>query len=411
MHNKFTIVTQLRPDRHRIVREMLSGQEFVAPDADDDLFGFSQIKTLHFSSLCLYDDPEDGWSLVWEHNIDGDIDSHLEATIAVARDLDDGAFLLDLYRHAAAFYGTTLNDLRRFLRAHVVMPQAGFISAVGLKRDQIRLDAKIHEVVDETLGAAGVPHAPARAQQMVLEALDANPETQGLWHHRKDPGTGLTLKNAIKGLATLALNGIGFLVLAVVNLIPERAARQDQATPDPQMRQAMERGEDFIPTNHMISVVHVHTDPGRQLAKRTGFGLLRALVALIYRHSYLGSIDTIHFAHWSFVNNNRRLLFVSNYDGSWRSYLDDFTLKASNGLNLAWAHSTGFPKTWAMLLGGASMGPEFIDFARRSMSPTLVWYSAYPSVSVTNIARNRDLRRALVRARAGSTDTSWLELV
>jgi hypothetical protein len=161
----------------------------------------------------------------------------------------------------------------------------------------------------------------------------------------------------------------------------------------------------------MLSVVHLHTDPGRRLAKRAGFGVLGGVAALLFRKGYLGPVGTIHFAHWAFVNGGRRMLFVSNYDGSWRSYLDDFTLKASNGLNLAWAHSRGYPKTWAMLKGGASKGPEFIAYARRSMVPTLVWYNAYPQLSALNVTRNRTLRAALAKARAGQGDTAWLEIV
>jgi hypothetical protein len=33
---------------------------------------------------------------------------------------------------------------------------------------------------------------------------------------------------------------------------------------------------------------------------------------------------TIHFAHWAFVSNGSRLMFFSNFDHNWESYLDDF---------------------------------------------------------------------------------------
>jgi hypothetical protein len=175
--------------------------------------------------------------------------------------------------------------------------------------------------------------------------------------------------------------------------------------------QAQRRYEDIIQTNHMVSVVHLHTDPGRHWAKRFAFGLLSGLVALRYNKGKLGPIDTIHFAHWSCLNKGRRLLFVSNYGGSWGSYLDDFTLKANFGLTLAWAHSKGMPRSWFMLGGGAAEGPQFIDFARSSMLPTLVWYKAYPGVSAQNIIRNRRLRQALIKAKNGQGDTAWLQEV
>ncbi|WGW02916.1 hypothetical protein [Tropicibacter oceani] len=411
MQNKFTVVTPVKPGQQAGIVSALKGHDLICPDTGDDPFGFARIDTLHFASLALFDDPEDGWSLVFEHNIDGPIEAHLQQLIDTAQRRDDGAFLLSLYGHCTGGDVTSLAALRDYMLQHVLHPAAGFISAVNMTRDQIRLDASVYKVVDRTLGAAGVALPPDQAQTAVLKALDDDPATKDRWHQVPDPGTGLSLPAKIRAGLALLLHGIGFLVLALWNLIKERAATEDRARPDPDLRRSLEIAEDFIPTNHMISVVYLHTDPGRQLAKRMGLGLLRNLVTLVFRKSFLGEINTIHFAHWSFANDNRRLIFVSNYDGSWRSYLDDFTLKASAGLNLAWAHSLGFPKTWFMLKGGAAKGPEFIDYARRSMVPTLVWYSAYPSVSVTNITRNRQLRADLKLARKGSRDTSWLEHV
>lgn len=410
MHNKFTIVSALLPGHHGAVQNMLEPFGTLCPDTAHDSFGFAQVTTLHFASLCIFDDIEEGWSLLFEHNIDGPIEAHIDNLLAVADALDGGAFLLGLYSHCAGFTTQTLPGLRAYLLAGVIKPQAGFISAVGMSRDQIRLDAQVYKVVDEALGAAGQPLPPAEAQAQVLAALDADPALTE-WKSFPDPGTKLALLPKIWAILCLIGSAIVFLILALVNLPRERAADENRARPDPDLELSLARNEDLIPTNHMLSVVYVHTDIGRQIAKRAAFGVLGNLVTLVFRNGFLGEINTIHFAHWSFCSKSRRLIFVSNYDGSWRSYLDDFTLKASSGLNLAWAHSVGYPKTWAMLKGGASNGPQFIDYARRSMFPTLVWYSAYPSVSVTNIDRNRQLRAALIAAQDGGTDTSWLELV
>lgn len=410
MHNKFTIVARIRPGQQGIVRKMLAPLGTICPAAKNDPFGFDAVKTLHFASLCIFDDIKDGWSLLFEHNVDGPIDVHIDNFLAVAQAMDGGAFLLSLYSHCRGFEVMELAALRKYLLRRVIKPQAGFISAVGMNRAQIRLDARVYNVVDAALGRAGNPLPPEDACAHVLQSLDADPTIKD-WHKVPDSNSELGLLPKVLAGLSLIGNSLAFAILALVNLPRERAADQYKARPDTDLRLSLEQSEDLLPTNHMLSVVYVHTDEGRQLAKRAGFGILRNLVTLIFRKGFLGEIDTIHFAHWSFCNQSRRLIFVSNYDGSWRSYLDDFTLKASNGLNLAWAHSTGFPKTWAMLWGGASMGPEFIDFARRSMVPTLVWYSAYPSVSATNIGRNRKLRAALIRARNGSENTSWLELV
>src|SRR4029077_10022003 len=75
-------------------------------------------------------------------------------------------------------------------------------------------------------------------------------------------------------------------------------------------------------------------------AGHRGLGLVLRVVAA---GGYLGSMGRVHFAHWAFVNNASRLMFFSNFDLSWESYLDDFIEKAHGGLTLAWGSGVGFP--------------------------------------------------------------------
>src|SRR3546814_16314780 len=63
-----------------------------------------------------------------------------------------------------------------------------------------------------------------------------------------------------------------------------------------------------------------------------GLGLLLRVKAT---DGYLGSMRTVHFAPWAFLNNCSRLLFFSNFDHSWGSYLDDFIEKAPEEIGRA----------------------------------------------------------------------------
>jgi hypothetical protein len=97
---------------------------------------------------------------------------------------------------------------------------------------------------------------------------------------------------------------------------------------------------------------------------------------------------TVHFAHWAFINNASRLMFFSNFDLSWESYLDDFIEKAHAGLTLAWGSGVGFPPTRFLVLDGASHGRKFKTWARHSMAVNRIWYSAYKDLTVDQIERN-----------------------
>ena len=155
--------------------------------------------------------------------------------------------------------------------------------------------------------------------------------------------------------------------------------------------------EDQIAQNHMGSVVLIKPGLLRAIVIRAGlWGLGLALRALLTT-GYLGSMRTIHFAHWAILNNGGRLVFFSNFDSSWESYLDDFIEKAHAGLTLAWTNGVGFAPTEFLIGKGAISGRLFKAWARHSMAEGLFWFSAYKDLSVNQIERQYRIAAGLGR--------------
>ena len=125
-------------------------------------------------------------------------------------------------------------------------------------------------------------------------------------------------------------------------------------------------------------------------------------------HGQLSGIPSIHFAHWAMIDNGRRLLFLSNYDGSWENYLDDFIDKASTGLTGIWSNTVGFPPTRFLVFAGARNGPWFKAWARNQQTYTAVWYSAYKNLTVNIIDNNSAICEGLVLPLAGAAVKEWL---
>ena len=177
------------------------------------------------------------------------------------------------------------------------------------------------------------------------------------------------------------------------------------------LREIMEL-EDQIKQNHMGSVVHVKPGILRAILIRLGLRALGLLLRVTANDGYLANMRTIHFAHWALLDNGSRLLFFSNFDSSWESYLDDFIEKAHAGLTLAWSNGIGFPRTRFLVEDGATNGPLFKTWARHSMARGLFWVSAYPELSVNQIERNCAIAAGL-RAPALSTReaVSWASLL
>lgn len=203
---------------------------------------------------------------------------------------------------------------------------------------------------------------------------------------------------------------IGILILWLRHL-ERRDSSHDAPQVNERMLREMVRREDWIAQNHMGSIVLIKPGILRTIIIHIGhYGLFLVLRALPNsRGGYLGSMRTVHFAHWAFLNNHSRLLFFSNFDHSWDSYLDDFIEKAAVGLTLAWGSSTGFPPTRFLIKDGAAHGRQFKNWALASRAVSRFWYSAYKDLTVDQIERNARIAAGLRRPSLSEEKaTEWL---
>lgn len=202
------------------------------------------------------------------------------------------------------------------------------------------------------------------------------------------------------GVALLGLVGVlpvilGFLVQ--LRRLERRDAAQDAPPIDAEAMREMARREDHVVQNHMGSVVLIKPGILRAVLVRAALRALGLVLRVLpgARAGFLGSMRTIHFAHWAILDQGGRLLFFSNFDGTWESYLDDFIEKAHGGLTLAWTCGVGFPPTRYAVFDGASQGRRFKAWARRSMAPSLFWFSAFPDWTVDDIERHARVAEGL----------------
>jgi hypothetical protein len=144
------------------------------------------------------------------------------------------------------------------------------------------------------------------------------------------------------------------LLVLWLRYLERRDSSHDAPAVNEGLLREMIRREDWIAQNHMGSIVLIKPGVLRMAIIRAGHLGLGLLLRVIATDGYLGSMRTVHFAHWAFLNNSSRLLFFSNFDHSWGSYLDDFIEKAHVGLTLAWGCGVGFPATRFLIYDGAS---------------------------------------------------------
>jgi hypothetical protein len=113
------------------------------------------------------------------------------------------------------------------------------------------------------------------------------------------------------------------------------------------------------------------------------------------RRGRLGRIRTIHFARWVFLDDKKRMVFFSNYDGTVESYMDDFINKTGFGLNAVFSAGIGYPRTNWLVRDGCGDEQKYKDFLRRHTLPSQVWYKAYLGLTAIDLERNTRLRKGL----------------
>jgi deferrochelatase/peroxidase EfeB len=244
----------------------------------------------------------------------------------------------------------------------------------------------------------------------VAVGLKAAALATGFW-----PWLGAFFIGAWGGLWT----GIGIGLIAVVIFVAaaygllRRAESRDwleDRAADRATNAAMFARENILAQNHMISVTQRKPQWIRRFTQRLAFRFVEVGATQYFQPGFLSGIGTIHFARWVTAPKNPDLIFLSNYDASWESYLEDFITRAHNGLTAVWSNSIGFPRTENLLTKGATDGERFKRYARHSMIPTRFWYSAYPNLTTTNIRSNTELRRGLSGSMTEDEAMNWLSL-
>ncbi len=190
----------------------------------------------------------------------------------------------------------------------------------------------------------------------------------------------------------------------------ERANQPDDSLPDAATLDAVMLHENNTPQNHLAGISRMQGGWVRYFTLRIAFWIIGQMAQHIYKPGYLAEIGTIHFARWVLLPKTNKLLFFSNYGGSWESYLEDFITKAANGLTGAWSNTVGFPKSWNLFQGGAVDGDRFKRWARRQQQPTRFWYSAYPHLTTSRVRTNAAIRQGLATASTPDEATALLSL-
>jgi hypothetical protein len=416
----FAAIVEIESGHEEALRELLVpiGQTIGDPAPRIDLEALGSVHFMRWAvldpQLDLRGEPIPG-RLLLSTNHDGGLHAHLDELIRVGGDT-----FHEIYAHCTGYPPAGRRSpraARDFLLAHGVAPQTFYVGAVGRSVRQIQWEARLREALEEHLddrrASGSLPADPVDAHGALRAWVREQPEFAAATDPAAPPPLGRRLVSWTVGLVRAAVAMIGAIALLLslpwLRYRERRDPETDMMAAEPgQVRELVAR-EDYQVQNQMTSLAPMKPGRYRQFVVRTVLAVIDAAARLIYRKGRLGSIASIHFARWMVIDGGRNLLFLSNYDGSWESYLGDFIDKASDGLTAIWSNTWEFPASRWLIKGGARNELPFKAKVRASQVPTEVWYSAYPTLTILNVINNARIREGLARPAMGRKEAEeWL---
>lgn len=413
--SSFLIVAPIKAEREAELRRLLASMNH-APgrlNLDNPLVPFRRFEALHVARLLVIEDrslnditvygiPARNYPLYlgFAGDLDGDADQFIEE---VAREAQPG--LRTLFSCCDGF--SPQANLAAWMKARRVRSIANYVNWRGRTVRQVREEAALHDALERHLdlqadGLAGI--SPREVHQRLRRAIDQDVAAGRLTLSAESPTPiGWQIRNllhlvALPLIALLllpALIVIGVFALIRIRMLektdPELCWRDDA-------KHAAELAliEDHDVANQFSAMGSIKPMPVRLALTWVALTLIDYGARHIYKRGGLARVRTIHFARWVFLDNHQRVIFMSNYDGSLESYMDDFINKVGFGLNLAFGNGVGYPRVNWLIKDGCQDERKFKEFLRRHQMPTQVWYRAYPGLTAVDLERNSRIRKGLM---------------
>lgn len=433
-----TILTRIKPGQTAPLIALLN--EIGGDIEGNEYIPFLSLQTVHFARFVVLEESHDAQgrptpaSLVLSTNFDGDAIAHLEELYDQA-----AAGLNRIYSHCEGYpegAARTKRGAVDYLYRHNLGYNTLYVGTRGRTVAQIREEAVLRDAIEGYLDAASrepgfAERTPQQIRAGIQEfvrsrpdlawALQPPPAPRKIWPQSRDvlPFAALAIL-VLALIGTLILGswrarllaiGIPLALFGLWVLVLRWKEKRDEVYPaetDFAHVAKLAQKEDRFVQNQMTSITDMKPGPFRLGTIRLVFWLIDIAGRYIFNKGSLGSIPSIHFARWVLVDDNRRVLFFSNFDGSWENYLGDFIDKAAVGLTAVWSNTYGFPRTRFLIQDGATDEQRFKAYARNSQVVTQVWYTAYKRLSVQNINNNSAIRAGLFAEQTPAETAAWL---
>jgi hypothetical protein len=428
--SSFMILATVIPSREAELRELLASMNH-APgllNPANALIPFEQFKRLHFARvLILNDQTLDDITVYGLPRVDyptylailGDSDGETEEFLPeMAERAREG--LRRIFAHCEGY--TPDGDLVGWMKARNVTPTANYVNWIGRTVQQVKDEDVLRQAIEKFLqdnGKSIREMQPRRIFDTVKRYVVAESQQGRITLTPSGPTPfGWRIRNLLHllGVPVLALM-LSPLILLALPFFLIQLRKCEESDPEIAPRVSADHAnllsslEDHGVTNQFSAMGSLKPGGFRRLTMILVLYLIDYSARHIFNRGRLARVTSIQFARWVFLDDKRRVIFTSNYDGSLESYMDDFINKVSFGLNVVFSNGIGYPRTNWLLMDGAKDEQRFKDYLRRHQMPTQAWYNANPGLTALDKWRNSLIRKGLERQDMTDPEIQeWLRL-
>lgn len=400
--NPITLLTPVRIDCFEKLNEILEKFKVGLNAGLNEKF--NQLGTLHYARWFIL--REDSFRdktafplperLVFSSNFDGSEDEHVTGLVTVFPEYFDELYeCCEGYPEAAA---RNTESRKNYLMRWKVNTTAFYVGAPERSLKQIQQEDRLKNFIWNFINKNKWDGKSAvQIQKAIQKEVDANPELE--WSKQQAPTASTNWPGMIiMSLVILILLPVIIIWILVLHFFYERRDtncedRRSQLNDD--LVRRLEAYEDLFNQNQFTQVLVMKPGKVRLITVQAQMLFARTLIKNLFVKGKLMGIPTIHFARWVLIDDNKHMMFFSNFDGSWNQYLCDFIDKSGWGLTGIFSNTMNFPKTKFLFTGGAYDEEHFLAWSRGTQILTQVWYSAYHHLSIKNIVNNTLIRNEL----------------
>ena len=414
--NALTVIARIAAGKFSALEKVLD--EIGQNPQSNTYIPFGKIASLHFACLVVIkDNPKYPPYLVLESNHDGSNEEHIRELIRVA-----GKGLDAVYGFCEGYPAGGSSDAEKvfqYFLSRTSKSPAFYIGCPGQSVASIHNAIAVREEIETFLdgeNASGTFQGKSAMEihGRISKFMAENPRV------KVQPSPVTIEQQNIRAwinLILIILVGLPIVILLLPLLLIYVIALRVQEQKDlqlplpefPPIDPRLFEAEDIYTQNHLTTMVEVKPGKFRLRTLQFVLWLINLLAKAYFTTGSLGGIPTIHFARWILMDDNRRLLFFSNYDGSWASYLGDFVDKANYGLTAVWSNTATFPPATFLFWGGAQHIEEFKRWSRNHNCYAAVWYSAYPEETLVNLLNDVQIRDNLGKTLGEETARQFLQ--